>query len=417
MSYAQINYNQELGNGRYTIGQAGCFLIAFCNLLNGFGSDVDPVTLNDFFRSHGFYIRDADGANEDLAWSTVSLYNPQVHVTGTGSGWPDTSDSIVKFYYKAKNGVMTTHFCKVYSADHRMIVDSYDGQVKESPYGDPVAYATYSEPQPHIIQPYTPPAADDSAFHPWFGKVTATNVVNVRSEPNKDSRGSMGNVNADGMLHPGNVFDVVGYIHAQAPYGDGRDVWLKTVPGHYVWAYATNFFSLPGHGAGVPVAPAEFVKKGYGTQAYGEGEIPSDNEGKVDVRVIPPDPNKWMRSYVQYKGTDGLPEPQIFTAIDFGGENNEPTIVDLSGSAISGKLKSHAQVEVAGEFEKDGVQYYRTTASEDNGTWYGIRKDYLEAENDIDRISKEVLALSRKQKAIAKVGLVAGLLKRLRGKK
>lgn len=46
---------QQLGEGKLTIGQAGCLLSAVASLLASWGQDTDPGRLNDFVqRSYGF---------------------------------------------------------------------------------------------------------------------------------------------------------------------------------------------------------------------------------------------------------------------------------------------------------------------------------------------------------------------------
>lgn len=164
MSYAQINYPQNLGTGSSvdTIADVGCFLTAFCNLLERFGEPIDPPTLNNFFISHGSYMVDPSTKNRDnLGWGSISAYNGNVVSTGVGgSGWPPSNDAIVKFIYKSKRtGNPITHFCLVVDRNAGTILDSYDGVVKQSPYGNPVAWSTYVEHQPQPVAPPPPPAA------------------------------------------------------------------------------------------------------------------------------------------------------------------------------------------------------------------------------------------------------------------
>jgi len=169
MAYAQINYTEELGNGKYTIKEVGCFLTAFCNLLSeDFGEDVAPDTLNDFFKAHGTYVKDPDGALEDLAWGSVSAYDGNVHVSGSGNGAPPSTPAIVKFVYKSvQTGLQTTHFCRVADASQGLITDSWDGKVKSwNVYGGPVAYATYTKSVPQPVPPVQPISTPAPAAQP-----------------------------------------------------------------------------------------------------------------------------------------------------------------------------------------------------------------------------------------------------------
>lgn len=154
MSYAQINYSQRLGTGPFTIAQAGCFLTAFCNLLARYGEPIDPPTLNNYFNQHGNFVDvDGDHTMDDLSYGTISAYDGRVSTAGIGgAGWPDSNDAIVKFRYKSKKtGNMTTHFCLVMDHASGTIVDSWDGVVKKSPYGTPVAWAKYVKTVPQVV--------------------------------------------------------------------------------------------------------------------------------------------------------------------------------------------------------------------------------------------------------------------------
>lgn len=167
MAFGQINYGEKLGTGIYSIADAGCFLTAFCNLLQRFGESVDPPTLNNYFLQHGTYLHDgSEPANtvDNLAWGSVSAYDGQVATVGVGdAGWPDSNDAIVKFIYKSpRTGKSVTHFCLVQDAGAHTIVDSWDGNVKVSPYGNPVGWARYERHQPQIVTP--PPAPDTPAY-------------------------------------------------------------------------------------------------------------------------------------------------------------------------------------------------------------------------------------------------------------
>jgi LysM repeat protein len=166
--YGQKNYQQKVGNGPYTIAQIGCFLVAFCNLMQKFGSNnIDPPTLNQDFNQRGVYLPDPSagaGIKEELGYNSVTAINGQIKVVQTvdhghaqTAGWPNSNNAIVKFYYSL-NGHMTTHFCLVADANARTIVDSWDGVIKGvGHYGQPVAWTTYDYvvPQP-VTKPHVP---------------------------------------------------------------------------------------------------------------------------------------------------------------------------------------------------------------------------------------------------------------------
>lgn len=165
MSYGQINYPQNLGTGPSvsTIADVGCFLTAFCNLLERFGEVVDPPTLNNYFIAHGSFL--ADGPNRDnLGWGSVSAFDGNVVATQVGgAGWPPVNDAIVKFIYKSqRTGAQITHFCLVVDRNAGTILDSWDGKVKHTPYGNPVAWATYVRHQAQVVAP--PPPVEAPAY-------------------------------------------------------------------------------------------------------------------------------------------------------------------------------------------------------------------------------------------------------------
>lgn len=165
MSYGQVNYPQNLGTGPSvdTIAEVGCFLTAFCNLLERFGETVDPASLNNYFIAHGSYL--ADGPNHDnLGWSSVSAYDGNIVANQVGGpGWPPVNDAIVKFIYKSqRTGAQITHFCLVIDHTTGTILDSWDGQVKHSPYGNPAAWASYERHSAQVVAP--PPPVQTETF-------------------------------------------------------------------------------------------------------------------------------------------------------------------------------------------------------------------------------------------------------------
>lgn len=182
--YAQKNYLQILGGDQvingvtyhpvYRIDQIGCFLTAFCNLLEKFGEGIDPVALNAYFRDHDDYLDIGDPAKDGLAWSSISSYDGKItaHTNLNANGsWPDSDNAIVKFRFQSKatpwldaahtKPNMLTHFCLVADPNARTIIDSYDGVVKNPGYyGSPIAWATYTRDggQPAVAiatRPYT----------------------------------------------------------------------------------------------------------------------------------------------------------------------------------------------------------------------------------------------------------------------
>lgn len=159
MSYSQNSFKQRLGTGPYTIAEAGCFLVSFANILERFGIGINPLDLNNYFIQHNKYV-DVDGDNtlDDLAWGTISAYDGRVTCVATGgAGWPNSNDSIVKFSYKSpRTGRPTIHFALVVDYTRGIILDPWDGTVKASPYGAPVAWAKYEFRAAQVVSPPPP---------------------------------------------------------------------------------------------------------------------------------------------------------------------------------------------------------------------------------------------------------------------
>lgn len=153
MAFTQSSYPNVIQgiDGKYTIAQIGCFLTSFANLEERYGKEVNPPTLNAFFRDNNVYTDIDDGVRDDVSWDTITSYDPSFTVIGIGTGPPEHDNSIVKFVY---NNGESTHFCLVQNAAQEIIIDSWDGSIKPwSFYGGPKEYATYTkgENMPSIV--------------------------------------------------------------------------------------------------------------------------------------------------------------------------------------------------------------------------------------------------------------------------
>lgn len=171
MAHAQTQYPQTQGiRGKYTIHDIGCFITGFANLLTyRFGQNVDPLTINNILRDTDRYIDVDDGIRDDVGWQHVSYINGNIVVSKIGKGWPSSRNAILKFNYQSpRTRQFVTHFCLVEDPAAKTIVDSWDGKVKQNPYGEPLEYAEYvnvaqsvTPAQPPTPQPVTPPVQVD----------------------------------------------------------------------------------------------------------------------------------------------------------------------------------------------------------------------------------------------------------------
>lgn len=354
MAYGQKNYLQIQGiNGRYRIDQIGCFLTAFCNLLERFGvQEIDPVALNSIFVNRGIYIDVDDGVRDDLGWQSITAYNGQIVVTATGTGVPPTSNAIIKVHYRSisnptlPNGKpnMIDHFCLVADAAAGTIVDSWDGAVKSwNVYGGPVAWAAYANNTPQPVQP--PPA-------PMYEVVE--NYPNGKQiQLNKQPTNLWGmNYSFDFMKdHPvevhnqGEVWTVTNKVHHQ----DGYDYYRRDgqVDGFNVLDCDDYIAPTP-----APVEPPVSPQVSPPTPAPTAPAEPAD----------PPKPTTPLDWKLSFKVNDAGKYEAVATGI----------VKDLEGTKSDLTIQAGQGVNVGGSFEKDGQKYYRAASSVTKGTWYGI---------------------------------------------
>ena len=141
MPYAQRDYNEVMGSSGMTIAQIGCFLTAFCDLLERDGKPTDPPTLNAAFGAMGL-----DDSSEN--WDWITKYDPLITVkesANNGAVPQDGSSVIVRLQADNKFG---THFCLIdhFQNGQVYILDSWDGVVKPaSIYGPITGWASYNK--------------------------------------------------------------------------------------------------------------------------------------------------------------------------------------------------------------------------------------------------------------------------------
>lgn len=157
MPYAQKNHADIQGiKGKYKISQIGCFLTAYCNLLERFGRGVPPPALNAAYRDNGWFIDVDDGIRDDLNFYLINKYDPHIVVEQEGprsSNMPSHRNAIVRIAAGNKWG---THFCLVDRIEGGVvwIVDSWDGTIKKaSAYGPIQGWATYKDTKPKVTNP------------------------------------------------------------------------------------------------------------------------------------------------------------------------------------------------------------------------------------------------------------------------
>ncbi len=347
MPHAQKIYNEIQGiNGKFRIAQIGCFLTSFSNLLERFGKGVDPLTLNRAFRDGGVYIDVDDGIRDDLAWSSITKFNPNIKVVATGVGVPTNNNSIVKF--TNLSNTWGTHFCLVADASKGLIVDSWDGQIKHwSFYKGPKTWATYVDLTPPPPAPPVPPKPVEQP------QPVQSDIVNVTV------------ASGWGISH---VLKSVGYNRQQwenpaewQRLGElnGSPQGLRLKPKQVVKVYRTPLAIVapPPVPAPTPPAPAPVVAP--------------------VVVVPPPDPLVITVDKKAYQAT-AQEIDKVFIA------NRSVPVLDMDGLHITKQLVKGRKVDAGQIFEKDGVKYLRTKRSIDDGIWYGVPMDSVDNGQDPD---------------------------------
>jgi lysozyme len=99
-------------------------------------------------------------------------------------------------------------------------------------FGDSAAFMRYGCPGGEP----TPPPPPVNPITPISGTATVTaDIAWVRSSPNHAAP-----LSGSQQLAKGATFDFDGYVTADDPYADNRNVWLHSSLGNYVWEYVTD---------------------------------------------------------------------------------------------------------------------------------------------------------------------------------
>lgn len=352
--YAQQNYPQQLGNGNYTIAEAGCLLTAICNGLERInGSGPDPVTLNQFYLERGLFIKDSDGANEDLAWGSINQYDPTIILTQVGSGaLPPSENAIVKFHYiGVHTGQPIDHYCWVDHIEGQevFIIDSWDGLVKgpaayDGVYHAPIAWGVYaktaSTPPPPASLPAAPasaPSLDD--MYPVIKEIPGYPTSGTAAA----HTGSNSTVPA-GNYHVFNRFN--GMVNVTRILGQ-PGWWINptdNVPS------VTPPPAPPVVAPPVQVAPTPTPEAQLATPA-------------------------WQTTYQPFRNKFGDVSPQYYVAMlrnyTLGGVTGVP-VVDLESKLPEKVMPQYSVTPISGLFTYDGISYARPQSATNKFLWYGI---------------------------------------------
>lgn len=348
--FAQKNYPQQLGNGNYTIAEAGCLLTAICNGLEQMdGTAPDPVALNQFFMQHAQYLRDADGANEDLAWGSISSYDTTIVVTQVGSSaLPPATPACVKFHYNSvQTGSPIDHFCWVdhIDGDQVYIIDSWDGIVKapaayQGVYHEPIQWAVYRKLNPtpaptvlapSIAAPTTAPALDDM-------------YTVVKEIPGYPTSGMAASRNGSNSQVPAGNYNVFNRFNNM--------INVTRIAGQPGWWINPNDNVQQ---ASVPLPmPAPSTSN--------PPPLPAPIPNPETETAVP----NWRITYAPFRNKFGDVAPQYYVAM------RDVTVSDLETTKKDLIMHQYSITPVSGTFTKDNVVYGRPQSATDKFWWYGI---------------------------------------------
>jgi hypothetical protein len=438
-NYAQTSYQEKVGNGPYPISAIGCFLTAFCNLLENFGVNVDPPTLNNFFESHGDYLSDpgdGPGVKDNLSWNSITAYNSGIVVNGQGTGWPNTNNAIVKFYYKsARTGVWETHFCKVADHNAHTILDSWDGKVKApGEYGTPIGWASYGNARVQPVVTASNPPVAPAPQHPTTPPAGGPKELFLPSAAGTwrvyKIGGPYSSAPVDHSIHklipgafpPGLTYQVLDTLAPHVFKIQTSDYGQVAI---YAGPDTIAQFPAGGHGEGESQAVVTALEpamdlvtnKDAAIYNYETGETTSmllsgrpfhadhkavngDNVYFIDsaiaggtfgIKTIDLSPAHDTQSNTETvnpssTGEDGAEKVDVkvgswqasfqgFMAPQRYVANKTVTVQDIDDDEKpmpSQDLLKGQTIMLAGKFIRDGIPYYRTAAGVNNNSWYGV---------------------------------------------
>lgn len=430
MAYAQKDYLEIQGrNGKYRIDQIGCYLTAFCNLLQRFGDNKSPLELNKIFVDRNIYIDLGDGAYDELGGTSITKYDPSIVVVASGAGRPSSNDSIVKFNFKSGNGQFNTHFSLVQDASKGLIIDSYDGKIKSwDVYGGPVSYNSYRDNTPQSA-PQPVKALNGGGDYSVVKQIPGyMNAADAAARRNSNSTVPVGNYavfnRAKDMVNVTRKAGVPGWWinpgdnTQPAPQPAPQSVEFITVErgwGLSSVAKAAGFsdFNLPDRWANIaslngsgnwgefnkhlvpgqrvrvrpapvaptpaptpePVANVEQIQSAPSTPAPANVEQP-DGSTKIEVKTTPAAPVAAIRPPAEEYKESFAANPGTYIA-------KESVVVhDLDNLHPDLQLIAGKQVNAAGTFIKDNEVYVIARKHLSEGKWYGVPLGILRGTDD-----------------------------------
>ena len=211
--------------------------------------------------------------------------------------------------------------------------------------------------------------------------------LQVRTGPSTSDAGNQANT-PDGMLHAGNVFSITGVTVGQDPFGDGHNLWLRSVRGNFVWAGGTDYPNQLDKSSDQIVAPAPTP--------------PAPAPEPTPVVAPAPEPAKPVDSLPASAGTN-QPDATVPVTVTPPAQNavdvitapvpvpseikTEGLVTDLTTGLPVAKVPVGTLVTAAGHAVVGDVTYIVTQKMLDSGQKHGIDAKYFKDLPAVDTIS------------------------------
>lgn len=399
MAYGQKNYNELQGiNGKYRISQIGCFLTSFCNLLERYGKAKSPLELNAIFRDRGIYLDVDDGIRDDLAYSSITRYDPDITIVRSGKGAPTTNDCIVKFNYRSGGGLFNTHFALVADASKGIILDSYDGVLKNwNAYGGPIEWYEYrnNKPAPVAVQPApTTPAfnGQEITILPGWGLSHAAQAAGFSDWKEPSRWAAIASLNGSSNWNDFNSKLYAGQ-RIKVKAADQPAPAPQPTPAQ---PEILNIMVQSGWGITHVLKAAGYTKEQYENVKEWD-RVAALNGSATHLKLQPNQVVKVYRSALPIEQAAPVATPQpvetpkevnvpvtvktykdsfVADAREFVAINSA-IIKDMDGLHRDLQLVDDQIVKSAGHFIKDGNKFYISRKHHSDNKWYGIHEDNL----------------------------------------
>lgn len=294
-----------LGHGPDTIGESGCLLTAFTQILLHYGFSINPAALNADLLVGGRYI------NGDLLSDASISGLPQFPGVNYVTRWDftqraadlsvltnnETDEYVIEidFDHNPSDGIQT-HFVRFVSYENgQLIIDDPEYGTEDNfttHYGIDLArtilkIVKYTGPARATAAPApapTPPQPFSGAFDALTGTATVHSPANVRTGPGTSYPLATDHT-VGGKLNVGETFAVSGELASTEaggdPYSNGHNKWVRSQYGHWVWKQNVSL-AVDAAKGGAPENPPSLDTE--------VADAPADTAPEVPAETVPEPP-------------------------------------------------------------------------------------------------------------------------------